>query len=184
MGLDQSGASYAARVYRCRLSELRRCRWIARRSLVIAVVSNTDRPHESPRCASRRAILPQPLRGRDIWGATPIDQLLCRIRLHELRYERRYTPPSLEGTPVFPGNFGTFNRGGVAVDRLCPPRWRRCLSRSGAKCVLRRCRADAPTSIRAGDAHGLCKGQSPVGERYLDAGPVQPPLDGGDHLVT
>ncbi len=37
-------------------------------------------------------------------------------RVHQLKYEGRYTPPSLQGTLVYPGNFGTFNWGSVAVD--------------------------------------------------------------------
>jgi quinoprotein glucose dehydrogenase len=44
------------------------------------------------------------------------DQLACRIAFHRLEYEGRYTPPSVEGTLVYPGNFGVFNWGGVAVD--------------------------------------------------------------------
>ena len=59
---------------------------------------------------------PPPLTEADMWGATPIDQLYCRIRFHQLDYEGQYTPPSLDGTIVYPGNFGTFNWGGVAVD--------------------------------------------------------------------
>lgn len=59
---------------------------------------------------------PEPLTEADMWGATPIDQLYCRIRFHQLRYEGLFTPPSLEGTIVYPGNFGTFNWGSVAVD--------------------------------------------------------------------
>ncbi len=59
---------------------------------------------------------PDPLKGRDMWGVTPIDQLVCRIKLHKLHYEGRYTPPSLAGSIIYPGNFGTFNWGGVAVD--------------------------------------------------------------------
>lgn len=59
---------------------------------------------------------PRPLTGADMWGVTPIDQLLCRIERRKLRYQGRYTPPSTEGTLVYPGNFGTFNWGGVAVD--------------------------------------------------------------------
>ena len=59
---------------------------------------------------------PEPLTGSDMWGATPLDQLYCRIRFHQLRYEGAFTPPSLEGGIVYPGNFGTFNWGGVAVD--------------------------------------------------------------------
>jgi quinoprotein glucose dehydrogenase len=51
-----------------------------------------------------------------MWGATMFDQLTCRIAFKKLRYEGRYTPPSTQGTLVYPGNFGVFNWGGVAVD--------------------------------------------------------------------
>ena len=59
---------------------------------------------------------PQPLSERKMWGATPFDQLWCRIQFKSLRYEGQYTPPSLQGTIVYPGNFGAFNWGGIAVD--------------------------------------------------------------------
>ncbi|SCM73938.1 glucose dehydrogenase [uncultured Pleomorphomonas sp.] len=59
---------------------------------------------------------PPPLRESDMWGVTMFDQLACRIRFHQLNYEGRYTPPSLNGTLVYPGNFGVFNWGSVAVD--------------------------------------------------------------------
>jgi quinoprotein glucose dehydrogenase len=59
---------------------------------------------------------PPPLTDRDMWGATMFDQLYCRIAFHRLRYEGRFTPPSTQGTLVYPGNFGVFNWGGVAVD--------------------------------------------------------------------
>jgi quinoprotein glucose dehydrogenase len=59
---------------------------------------------------------PPPLTGADMWGLTLFDQLACRIEFKKLRYEGRYTPPSVQGTLVYPGNFGTFNWGGVAVD--------------------------------------------------------------------
>ena len=59
---------------------------------------------------------PTPLTGRDMWGATVFDQLACRIQFHRLRYEGRFTPPSVQGTLVYPGNFGVFNWGGIAVD--------------------------------------------------------------------
>lgn len=51
-----------------------------------------------------------------MWGLTIIDQMMCRIQFHQLKYEGQYTPPSLEGTLVYPGNFGTFNWGSVAID--------------------------------------------------------------------
>lgn len=59
---------------------------------------------------------PEPLSGRRMWGATMFDQLACRIAFHRLRYEGRFTPPSLQGSLVYPGNFGVFNWGSIAVD--------------------------------------------------------------------
>ncbi|OHV25764.1 glucose/quinate/shikimate family membrane-bound PQQ-dependent dehydrogenase [Rhizobium sp. RMa-01] len=59
---------------------------------------------------------PEPLKEKDMWGVSLFDQLACRIDFHRYRYEGRYTPPSLAGTIVYPGNFGTFNWGSVAVD--------------------------------------------------------------------
>jgi quinoprotein glucose dehydrogenase len=59
---------------------------------------------------------PPRLRGRDMWGATMFDQLACRIAFHRLRYDGRFTPPSTQGSLIYPGNFGVFNWGGVAVD--------------------------------------------------------------------
>ena len=59
---------------------------------------------------------PRTLEGRDMWGVTMFDQMVCRIWLKQMNYEGQYTPPSLNGTIVYPGNFGTFNWGSVAVD--------------------------------------------------------------------
>jgi quinoprotein glucose dehydrogenase len=56
------------------------------------------------------------LTGADMWGATIFDQLACRILFHQMRYEGTFTPPSLQGTLVFPGNLGMFEWGGIAVD--------------------------------------------------------------------
>ncbi|MCR6498961.1 glucose/quinate/shikimate family membrane-bound PQQ-dependent dehydrogenase [Shinella sp. CPCC 101442] len=59
---------------------------------------------------------PPPLTEKNMWGVTMFDQLACRIDFLSMKYEGRYTPPSLQGTIVYPGNFGTFNWGSVAVD--------------------------------------------------------------------
>ncbi|WP_353619168.1 PQQ-binding-like beta-propeller repeat protein, partial [Paracidovorax cattleyae] len=59
---------------------------------------------------------PPPLSERDMWGGTMFDQLACRIAFHRLRYEGRFTPPSEQGSIIYPGNFGVFNWGGIAVD--------------------------------------------------------------------
>lgn len=59
---------------------------------------------------------PPDLRERDMWGTTPLDQLWCRVRFRSLRYEGMFTPPSEQGSLVFPGNFGVFDWGGISVD--------------------------------------------------------------------
>jgi quinoprotein glucose dehydrogenase len=56
------------------------------------------------------------LTGADMWGISVVDQLACRIIFHRLRYEGPFTPPSLEGSLVFPGSLGIFEWGGIAVD--------------------------------------------------------------------
>jgi quinoprotein glucose dehydrogenase len=56
------------------------------------------------------------LSGADMWGATIFDQLACRIMFQRMRYEGPFTPPSTQGTLVFPGNLGMFEWGGIAVD--------------------------------------------------------------------
>ncbi|PIJ51179.1 pyrroloquinoline quinone-dependent dehydrogenase [Erwinia sp. OLTSP20] len=56
------------------------------------------------------------LSGKDMWGATLYDQLVCRVMFHRLRYEGIFTPPSEQGTLVFPGNLGMFEWGGISVN--------------------------------------------------------------------
>ena len=51
-----------------------------------------------------------------MWGATILDQLACRVEFQGLRYEGPFTPPSIQGTLVFPGNFGVMDWGGMALD--------------------------------------------------------------------
>lgn len=52
----------------------------------------------------------------DAWGLTPWDRGACREQIEALRFEGMYTPPTLEGTLMVPGNAGGSNWGGVAVD--------------------------------------------------------------------
>ncbi len=70
--------------------------------------------------------VPPVLKERDMWGVTPFDQMLCRIDFKSLRYDGMYTPPSLQGSIVYPGNFGVFDwgwhfGGPGAPDRLRQP---------------------------------------------------------------
>lgn len=56
------------------------------------------------------------LQEREMWGLTPFDQLWCRIAFKSLRYEGRFTPPSLQGSLQYPGFAGGVNWGGFALD--------------------------------------------------------------------
>ncbi|WP_456256731.1 glucose/quinate/shikimate family membrane-bound PQQ-dependent dehydrogenase (plasmid) [Pseudomonas iridis] len=58
----------------------------------------------------------QTLSDKEMWGATMFDQLLCRVIFKQLSYNGQYTPPSEQGTLVFPGNLGVFEWGGISVN--------------------------------------------------------------------
>ena len=59
-----------------------------------------------------------PLRysAEDAWGPTPEVQAGCRAMMAGLRIDGPFTPPSLQGTLVVPGNIGGAHWGGVAAD--------------------------------------------------------------------
>jgi quinoprotein glucose dehydrogenase len=65
---------------------------------------------------SALSFMPPPLSGKDMWGATPFDQLVCRIEFKSLDYQGPYTPPATHETLTYPSNLGVFDWGGVAVD--------------------------------------------------------------------
>jgi quinoprotein glucose dehydrogenase len=51
-----------------------------------------------------------------MWGATPLDQLWCRIKFRQSRYDGDFTPPGLRSAIFFPGSAGGSNWGSVAID--------------------------------------------------------------------
>jgi quinoprotein glucose dehydrogenase len=78
-----------------------------------AAAGDTSSPTQ-PRSAL--SFKPADLTEASMWGLTPFDQLICRIMFRSMTYGGRFTPPSIKGSIIYPGNFGTFNWGGVAVD--------------------------------------------------------------------
>ncbi len=52
----------------------------------------------------------------DAWGMLWFDTRSCRKRIARLRSEGIFTPPSLEGTLLFPGYAGGINWGGIAFE--------------------------------------------------------------------
>ncbi|HET8696026.1 MAG TPA: membrane-bound PQQ-dependent dehydrogenase, glucose/quinate/shikimate family, partial [Gammaproteobacteria bacterium] len=55
---------------------------------------------------------------RDMWGISPLDQLVCRIQFRLASYEGMYTPPTADRHFIdYSGYNGGSDWGGVAVDR-------------------------------------------------------------------
>ncbi len=59
----------------------------------------------------------RPLTPDDAFGLTPVDRWLCRREIQRYRSRGIFTPPSLEGSIVWPSYIGGGNWGGVAIDQ-------------------------------------------------------------------
>lgn len=54
---------------------------------------------------------------RDMWGMSPIDQMICRIQFQRASYKGMYTPPTADQRWVqYPGYNGGSDWGGIAID--------------------------------------------------------------------
>ncbi|MBO9711734.1 membrane-bound PQQ-dependent dehydrogenase, glucose/quinate/shikimate family [Sphingomonas sp.] len=54
---------------------------------------------------------------RDMWGMSPIDQMICRIQFRRASYKGFYTPPESDRRSIeYPGYNGGTDWGGIAVD--------------------------------------------------------------------
>ncbi|WP_323145068.1 membrane-bound PQQ-dependent dehydrogenase, glucose/quinate/shikimate family [Massilia phyllosphaerae] len=56
------------------------------------------------------------LKESDMWGATPFDQLMCRISFKSMRYEGLFTAPGTDVSLSFPGSLGGMNWGSLSTD--------------------------------------------------------------------
>jgi quinoprotein glucose dehydrogenase len=63
-----------------------------------------------------RPLVPSRLTSEEAWGINDDERNACRARLAPLRSEGIFTPPSFEGTVVFPGFGGGVNWGSVSHD--------------------------------------------------------------------
>ncbi|WP_288390073.1 glucose/quinate/shikimate family membrane-bound PQQ-dependent dehydrogenase [uncultured Acinetobacter sp.] len=84
-------------------------------------VKTADIPGEQysktqPRSVEMPQIGNQTLTESDMWGATPFDQLMCRISFKSMRYEGLYTAPGTDVSLSFPGSLGGMNWGSIAFD--------------------------------------------------------------------
>jgi quinoprotein glucose dehydrogenase len=62
-------------------------------------------------------LVPQTLAADDIWGVDDADRAACHAEIGKLRSEGIFTPPSVRGTLVVPGNIGGMAWSGTAYDR-------------------------------------------------------------------
>jgi quinoprotein glucose dehydrogenase len=61
---------------------------------------------------------PHTFGAQDAWGFTPWDRGACREKIGKLRAEGIFTPPSEQGTVIYPGVAGGMNWGGAGWDPL------------------------------------------------------------------
>jgi len=61
-------------------------------------------------------LVPERLKAGDVFGASPDDKAWCERQLAGVRNEGIFTPPSLRGTVIYPGNIGGSNWSGLAID--------------------------------------------------------------------
>ena len=62
------------------------------------------------------SLVPEGISPAGAWGPTPEDLKWCQDKIKSLRAEGMFTPPSVQGTAVFPGNVGGVNWGSAAYD--------------------------------------------------------------------
>jgi quinoprotein glucose dehydrogenase len=84
-------------------------------------VAQSDVPGEHTSPTQPEPLLPPPLALQrvtddDVWGITPIDRAACLRRIHALRNDGLFTPPSERGSIVVPYFGGGTNWGGMAYD--------------------------------------------------------------------
>lgn len=81
-----------------------------------ANIPNEQYSKTQPRSVGMPQIGNETLKESDMWGATPFDQLACRISFKSMRYNGLYTPPGTDKSLSFPGSLGGMNWGSMSTD--------------------------------------------------------------------
>lgn len=61
-------------------------------------------------------LVPERFEAGDVFGASPNDKVWCQQQLAGVRNDGIFTPPSVRGTVIYPGNIGGSNWSGLALD--------------------------------------------------------------------
>ncbi len=91
---------------------------VEERSVPKSDVPGEEAAPTQPFPAAPRSLARTALQAGDAWGLTEEDRSWCRDTMSRLRSDGFFTPPSLRGTLVVPGNVGGMAWGGMAHDRL------------------------------------------------------------------
>ncbi|WP_017347770.1 glucose/quinate/shikimate family membrane-bound PQQ-dependent dehydrogenase [Pantoea sp. A4] len=79
-------------------------------------IPNEQYTQTQPHSVGMPQIGNQTLTESDMWGATPFDQLICRISFKSMRYNGLFTVPDTDTSLSFPGSLGGMNWGGISFD--------------------------------------------------------------------
>ena len=79
-------------------------------------IANEQYPDTQPFSVDMPTIGVGPLKESDMWGATPFDQLICRISFKSMRYDGLFTAPDTDVSLSFPGSLGGMNWGSLSTD--------------------------------------------------------------------
>jgi quinoprotein glucose dehydrogenase len=99
----------------------------------------------------------------EAWGPTPEEQSFCSDQYSKLRYDGPFTPPSLKGSLLFPGNIGGMAWGGFAFDKqsgtlIVPYNRLAAVARLVPRADLAQARKDRPdweTAAQEGTPYGM-----------------------------
>jgi quinoprotein glucose dehydrogenase len=128
---------------------------IAERPVPKSDVSGETASPTQPFPTQLPAVTPQRLAVDDAWGPTEEDRAACRSLMSGLRNDGVFTPPSVDGTLVYPGQLGGMNWSGYAFD---PARQLLIVSANSLPAKVRLIPRDRPDRSREDGEYALQAG--------------------------
>ncbi|MBO1359603.1 membrane-bound PQQ-dependent dehydrogenase, glucose/quinate/shikimate family [Acetobacter sacchari] len=91
---------------------------VEERAVPTAGVAPDDRISPTqPFPAAMPSLTPPDLKETDMWGATLLDQMVCRIQFRQSAYDGQFTPPHVgKTTIVYPAFYGIVDWQGITID--------------------------------------------------------------------
>jgi quinoprotein glucose dehydrogenase len=122
---------------------------------------------------------------RDMWGLSPIDQMMCRIQFRRARYEGRYTPPELNRHNIeWPGYNGGSDWGSIAIDPRRGVIIANYNDTSNSDMLVTRAKADQIGLFPAGDPRAAHSSSSAEGAGAMTGTPFAILVNAGWQMPT